>query len=304
MKWLNAVLAVGLAASVMVRPAEAQEEREECECPSPHSWIRVWPRGEGMRMLSLDRQARLGVIVQTRANPETDRYGALIEGVAEGGPAERAGLQQGDIVTKLAGESLLSGDESFAEDVSAPGMRLIERARELERGDTVEIEYRRDGDVRATELVAGEFEGVVWGEGFGEALERSARLGEMLGRLRELPEIHIEAPESFAVRLARLPNLELVSLNPELGEYFGTDEGVLVVSVPEESELGIEAGDVIQSIDGREVRSPSHAMRILRSYEADEEVAFEVIRKQRRMTVQGRVTEHMTRSGNLRMWRY
>ncbi len=152
--------------------------------------------------------------------------------------------------------------------------------------------------------MAGEFEGIFWHEGLGEAIQRSARLGEMLGRLRNLPEIHIQAPESFAVRLARLPNLELVALNPDLGEYFGTDQGVLVVNVPEESELNLQAGDVIQAIDGREVRSPSHAMRILRSYEADEEVSFQVMRKQRTLTIQGRVTDPMTQHRDVRLRRY
>jgi S1-C subfamily serine protease len=111
-------------------------------------------------------------------------------------------------------------------------------------------------------------------------------------RVREMPQVHVTAPRSFAFSLgATLPGFELVTLNPDLGEYFGTDEGVLVVSVPEESALSLEAGDVIISIGNRKVKSPSHAMRILRSYEADEEVTFEIMRKQRTTTVTGEVSE-------------
>lgn len=73
--------------------------------------------------------------------------------------------------------------------------------------------------------------------------------------------------------------VEFVELNPELGEYFGTSEGVLVANVAEESTLGLRAGDVLQAVDGREVRSPEHVRRILQSYEADEEIRLRVIRK-------------------------
>ena len=41
-----------------------------------------------------------------------------------------------------------------------------------------------------------------------------------------------------------LADLELAPLNPDLGQYFGTDTGVLVISVPAESQLGFKGGDV------------------------------------------------------------
>jgi S1-C subfamily serine protease len=51
---------------------------------------------------------------------------------------------------------------------------------------------------------------------------------------------------------------------------------------------------VITAIDGRKVKSPSHAMRILRSYEADEEVTFDILRKQRNMSVTGKAAGPFT----------
>jgi hypothetical protein len=198
--------------------------------------------------------------------------------------------------------SLLEGEETYDEDESAPGMRLIERARELEVGDTVEVEFRRDGDTQTVELVVGEFDGQL-AYTYRFSLPDSAytfhyrmpdyeRISGLAERLREIPEIHVRAPESFALTLgATLPGLELVSLNPDLGEYFDVEEGVLVISVPEESELGLVAGDVILGIGGRAVRDPSHAMRILRSYEAEEEVSFTIMRRKREMTVTGKVSE-------------
>ena len=285
----------------MVTAALAQETEKERECVCAEApRVRVgWFGGEGPGFAWAVGRPRLGVMVNTRANPETDRYGALIEEVTPGGPAAKAGIEEGDIITSLAGESLLSGSESYDEDESPPGMRLIERAQNLERGDTVTVELRRDGETISVELVAGEFDGPL-AYSFGDSafsfnenlLEKSAQMRDLAVRLRELPDVEVRAPETFALRLgARLPGLELVSLNPQLGEYFGTDDGVLVVAVPENSELGLEAGDVIEAIDGRDVKSPSHAMRILRSYDADEEVTFTIIRKETERSVTGRVTD-------------
>ena len=86
-------------------------------------------------------------------------------------------------------------------------------------------------------------------------------------------------------------DLEVVSLNPDLGEYFGTKEGVLVVKAPADSSLPLKGGDVILSIGGRKPTSPSHAMRILRSYEPGETVALDIMRKQKRVTVSWKVPE-------------
>ncbi len=81
--------------------------------------------------------------------------------------------------------------------------------------------------------------------------------------------------------------LELRELNEGLGGYFGTTEGVLVLSVGEESELGIEPGDVILAIGGRDVEDPSDVRRILGSYDDDEEIEFSVRRADSVITVSG-----------------
>jgi C-terminal processing protease CtpA/Prc len=81
--------------------------------------------------------------------------------------------------------------------------------------------------------------------------------------------------------------LELRELNEGLGGYFGTTEGVLVLSVGEDSEWGIEAGDVILSVGGRDVEDPADVRRILGSYEDDEEIEFSVRRADRVITVTG-----------------
>jgi len=53
---------------------------------------------------------------------------------------------------------------------------------------------------------------------------------------------------------------------------------VLVVKAPGHEEIPLKGGDVIVSIDGREPRSPAHAMRILQSYERGDEITMEIMR--------------------------
>jgi serine protease Do len=104
------------------------------------------------------------------------------------------------------------------------------------------------------------------------------------------PRIDVETP-----LLRFLPrgwlDMELVTLNEELGSYFGTTQGVLVVRAPEETSLNLRSGDVILDIDGREPSSPSHALRIMRSYEPGETMRIEVMRDKRRQTITATVPE-------------
>ena len=83
---------------------------------------------------------------------------------------------------------------------------------------------------------------------------------------------------------------ELVSLTPKLGQYFGTEKGVLVVRAPD-SRLKLEEGDVIVDIDGRVPSSPSHAFRILGSYQPGEKVRLNVLRMKKRMTFEVEIPE-------------
>jgi len=105
------------------------------------------------------------------------------------------------------------------------------------------------------------------------------------------PDMHWDPGIGFEGFRTPWGGIELVKLNPELGEYFGTREGVLVVSAPEDSSLALKGGDVILTIGGRKPSSPMQAMRILRTYESGESVAIEVMRKQKRVTVTWKVPE-------------
>ena len=95
---------------------------------------------------------RIGVVVKTGAAPSTDSIGAWIEAVTPGGPAAKAGLKAGDVITKFNGTAL-AGLAAPEENASGPGRKLVTLARGLAPGDTAPIEYRRGSDSKKTRIV-------------------------------------------------------------------------------------------------------------------------------------------------------
>ncbi|HEV8148892.1 MAG TPA: PDZ domain-containing protein [Gemmatimonadales bacterium] len=280
-------------ASLWPAVAGAQERR-------PESRPRIYISGDTSAVrerikLVTQRRARLGVTVDLRAS-DNDSIGATIESVTPGGPAAKAGLKSGDIITKLDGKAVTANPgEKAGMDESLPGLRLVEIAAQLKPKDTVSVEYRREGARKTVSLVTGDepVMSFAFPEGFG------MMAGPEHGKLkmeRTLPRSgngHFEfGPGGGAFAFAfggPLMDLELAPLNSDLGQYFGTNEGVLVIDVPKESSLGLKGGDVILSIDGRKANSPSSLLRIMRSYDPGESFKLEIMRNKSRMTVSGKL---------------
>jgi S1-C subfamily serine protease len=66
---------------------------------------------------------------------------------------------------------------------------------------------------------------------------------------------------------------------------------VLVLSVPGDTPLQLQGGDVIRLVDGRPPETPLHLMRILQSYRPGENFRFEIMRDKKTMTVVGRMPQ-------------
>jgi S1-C subfamily serine protease len=276
--------AVGLAAWPIV--LLAQEPPEAPRAPRAPRVARAPRAPRAPRAFAFafdDNRGRVGVIVRTDANAETDKIGAKIEAVTPGGPADKAGLKVGDVISKFNGTAL-AGAPSDDEEESGPGKKLIALARKLEPGDTVQVEFRRGTEVKKATLVAEDLGSsrfrVHWPEPGVLAMPR----------MPDVSDMHFDFFES------PWGDLRLVSLNPDLGEYFGTKEGVLVVKAPADSSLPLKSGDVILAIGGRKPGSPEHAMRILRSYDKGETVAIDIMRRQKRLSVAWKVPSREDRS--------
>lgn len=86
----------------------------------------------------------------------------------------------------------------------------------------------------------------------------------------------------------RWNGLNLASVDASLGRYFGTDSGVLVLSTG--PSLGqLQAGDVIQRVDGKPVKTPRAMMDALRDKPADSSVAVDYLRDRKSASAQLKV---------------
>ena len=278
--WIYAALAAITLSAV----AEAQEPAPRARTrPRVRTRVETGPFGA---FAFAGSRGRIGVVVKTEADAANDKIGARIEAVTPGAPADRAGLKAGDIITRFDGTAL-GGVAAEDDEDSGPGMKLIDLARALDPGDTVQVEYRRGTTNNKVSIVAEEL-GLT-----GNMRIEVPDMGEMRGL--ELPKTWMGpggGPGAFTWTIGDAwGGIELVSLNPDLGEYFGAREGVLVVRASEDSTLPLKGGDVILTIGGRKPTSPMHAMRILRSYDEGETVAIEVLRKQKRTPLSWKVPE-------------
>lgn len=220
-------------------------------------------------------RARLGLVLQSEKNPKTDAIGAYVEGLTPGSPAEDAGLQPGDIIVKFNGEALASAKVEADEDESAPTAKLMELAQDLKDGDKVTLEYRRGAATKTITVTAT--------RAMGPRI-RVVTVPEQA--LIEIPDIDIPDIDVEVRATARAwRDMELVALNPELGEYFATAQGILVVTASKDGALKLKGGDVILKIGDRTPATPSQALRILRSYEPGENVALQVLRKREKLTI-------------------
>ncbi|HLS47777.1 MAG TPA: PDZ domain-containing protein [Gemmatimonadales bacterium] len=231
----------------------------------------------------------LGLSISTRPT-EFDSIGVLIEGVTPGGPAQRAGIRSGDIITRLNGQPLALPARGVRGG-PPPGLRLIEMSARLAPHDTITLQLRRGVDTRNVRLAAEPRHELVVVRDQARrqedaVLELRSRVEELQGGLTTSDFRGMER-SALATRayFSLIGGLQLAPLNPELGRYFGTDSGVLVISVPRTSALQLRGGDVVQRIDGREPDNPAHLLRILGSYGPDEEFTLEIMRDRKRQSL-------------------
>lgn len=222
-----------------------------------------------VRIEEMARRARpvmLGVTIGPAGEPDARDEGVRVLGVTPGSPAEEAGIRSGDILLSLGDERLdWSGDRS-------PVSKLVEGLREVEPGTEIELAYRRDG---AEATVKVEARPGSWAQAF--AFD---------GKQHDPSH---EAPLMRHFMAERWGDMELVALSEGLGEYFKSDEGVLVVRAPKDPVLGLQDGDVILDIGGRAPLNPGHVVRILRSYAPGERLVINIVRKGKREQIEADV---------------
>ena len=300
MKQLAATSLLALIIAPLALQADPHEEPEAVE--ESRVFRLAFPNAERQVMLQVRaRGARLGIGLGDWAEGAVE--GLSVVSVSPGGPADQSGLRSGDMLTTINAESLAadSGQESYE--------RLREALAGVKPGSDVSIGYRRGEEELEVQVATSSWEQLV-AEGPGVRVGRMAeRMGNWARRMnswnggkrnvdvavdvdedgQERRIVHIRggAPEPLAFydMAWRLGGLQITELTPALGEYFGADYGLLVVRAPDDQDVPLEDGDVIQKIGGREFKDARHATRILRSYEPGERVELEVLRHKRRKDV-------------------
>src|SRR5947207_10253356 len=124
-------LTIAVLAACLAMPAASAGQGTPRRLPSTRPRVRVETRDGPFGVYAFgDNRGRIGVIVDTKADAAGDKVGARIEGVTPGGPAEKAGLKVGDVITRFNGTTL-GGAASEDDERSGPGTKLIDLAREL-----------------------------------------------------------------------------------------------------------------------------------------------------------------------------
>jgi PDZ domain-containing protein len=281
--------------------------------------------------LMSSNRAIIGVTVDLRPS-DNDSLGATVSAVTPGGPAFRAGILAGDIVTRVNGTSLVERGRRSAQDVdeeddrSAPGLKMIELLARTTPEDTVTIEWRHERQRKTARIVTEAAGAMVFsttpdgnrgdvrvytyetpGPGgykielgdLGPArLERNFVEGMREGPLA-VPGI--QGDHVFLRFGGPFGGIQLAPLNADLGRYFGTTEGILVLETPDSSaHVDLKGGDVILSLGDRKPTSVEHLFRILGSYQDDETIRFDIMRDKRRMSVEAKA-EDLRTSGRMRM---
>jgi serine protease Do len=183
-------------------------------------------------------------------------YGVEITRVEEGSPAEKAGVKAGDVVLEYNGQRV-EGMEQFG--------RMV---RETPAGREAKLTISRDGGTQVLSAMLGSRKVRTFAGNFPQGFE--------------MPEIRIpDIPQIFTtLRTARL-GIEAESLGPQLADFFGVKEGVLVRSVIENTpaqKAGLKAGDVVTKVDGMAVTSPGELSSAVRTASSKKTYAVEFMR--------------------------
>ena len=235
---------------------------------------------------------RLGVLLAG-----DDDEGVRIAGVTPDSGAARAGLKAGDRLLRVGGAAI-TGDGADARVAHARALLA-----DLRVDTPVRIAYQRDGGTHEASITPtpvsprfafdgqgpgrafflGGEDGMPWIEGVPVPMDQitnviSPQVQRELRQLGRLGDCKREDCHLPALAQAfRWSNLNLATVDASLGRYFGTDAGVLVLSVGEELE-GLQPGDVIRKVDGAPVTSPRDVTQALRGKPEEAKVAIEYLR--------------------------
>jgi serine protease Do len=183
-------------------------------------------------------RAMLGIT--TMDTNGSNKEGAEVASVNDNSAADKAGLKKGDVLVKIGDKKIES-----AEDVTTA-------VRAQKPGDKVEIKYLRDGKEQKTTAELQNWKGI------------NLNLAQIPRMTQTLRGMNLDNFENF-------PSVYMAGDRPKLGLSIQDTEdgnGVEVLEVEDESnaaKAGLKEGDIILSIDGKDVKGTEDVTRTLRS---------------------------------------
>ena len=222
--------------------------------------------------------SRIGLSIEDVADNDAADEGALVRDVRADSPAASAGFADGDVIVEFDGERVRSARQ------------LTRLVQDTPSGRTVGAAVLRDG--RRVELeVTPESSGAFW------SVQATPNVEIVSGYTGLAPSIYFGANRG-AARLG----ISVQELSSQLADYFGVDDGVLVSRVDEDSvasEAGLQAGDVITSVDGRAVGDSATLRRRLSATGPGEDVSIGLTRAGRELELTATIREE-----GQRRWSY
>ena len=214
--------------------------------------------GVGVAEISSDRAHALNL---------REEYGVEITHVDEDSPAEKAGLKSGDVVQQYNGQRV-EGIEQF--------QRMVH---ETPAGRAVKLEIVRNGSSLSLTASIG-----------ARKMKTYTSAKELIGPgAIEIPDIHLpDIPQISTTWRTAILGVEAESLGPQLAEYFGVKEGVLVRAVVKGSaaeKAGIKAGDVITKVDQTTVTTAGELSGAVHAAHSRKSFPVQLMRDHREMSI-------------------
>jgi serine protease Do len=220
--------------------------------------------------------------------------GAKVRSVEPDGAAAKAGIEDGDVITRFDGESVRSARQ------------LTRLVRETPVGRSVEVEVKRQGATKTLTATLGEgphrvHEGLHLGgeDVFVPDTEDFDLEIDVPEGLPHAPGPHVfrwHGPDGPDFTMPWAPGrprlgIRFLEIEGQLAEYFGlsTDEGVLVSSVGEDTpaaKAGIRAGDLVLELDGRTVRDGRDLTEAVGAAESGRPVTVTLLRDAKTLEVE------------------
>ena len=248
-----------------------------------------------LRYLADGKRGMLGIAVSHQ------RDGMHVDAVTPDGPADRAGLKAGDVITAINNKPLSRSDASWLTGLSdlQPGkpLRLTVRRGETTLHPDVTPARMQDGDWqsvamaarRAAEAATAEVRSPAFRAQIQQSIDTAMQNAAVAIKNADVArDAAVDAgKDSHAWVISTSPwwGLNLAPLNTDLGRYFGVDEGALVLSRNDQQFPELQAGDVITAVDGKKVGKPEDVQRALRGADADRRVPVTLRRHDKTLTL-------------------